>query len=77
MPILNEDKLNEKIDDIKNIDNLVVLDYKIKNLQNIIDNEKIKKSNLIILKEGESIENLIESLNKIQLLNKEFNNGTV
>lgn len=77
VPILNEDKLKEKIDDIKNIDNLVVLDYKIKNLQNIIDNEKIKKSNLIILQEGESIENLIESLNKIQLLNKEFNNGKV
>ena len=62
IPILNEDKLKEKIDDIKNNNNLLILDSKIKNLQNIIDNEKIIKSNLLILEEGTTIENLIENL---------------
>jgi signal transduction histidine kinase len=77
IPILNEDKLKDKIDDIKNNNNLLILDSKIKNLQNIIDNEKIKKSNLIILEEGKTIENLIEDLKNIQLDKEEFNNGKI
>ena len=66
IPILNESKLKEKIDDIKNNNSLIILDSKIKNLQDIINNEKIEKSNLIILEEGKSIENLIENLKNIQ-----------
>ncbi|WP_226806027.1 ATP-binding protein [Arcobacter ellisii] len=77
IPILNEDKLKEKIDDIKNNNNLLILDSKIKNLQNIIDNEKIIKSNLIILEEGISIENLIENLKNIQFFKGELINGKI
>ena len=77
IPILNESKLKEKIDDIKNNNSLIILDSKIKNLQDIINNEKIEKSNLIILEEGKSIENLIENLKNIQILKGECNNGKI
>ena len=77
IPILNESKLKEKIDDIKNNNSLIILDSKIKNLQDIINNEKIEKSNLIILEEGKSIENLIENLKNIQILKGESNNGKI
>lgn len=77
IPILNEDKLKEKIDDIKNNNNLLILDSKIKNLQNIIDNEKITKSNLLILEDETTIENLIENLKNIQLDKEEFHNGKI
>jgi signal transduction histidine kinase len=77
IPILNEDKLKNKIDDTRNNNNLLILDSKIKNLHNIIDNEKIKKSNLIILEEGKTIENLIEDLKNIQLDKEEFHNGKI
>ncbi|MDD2291709.1 MAG: HAMP domain-containing sensor histidine kinase [Aliarcobacter sp.] len=77
IPILNEDKLKEKIDDIKNNNNLLILDSKIKNLQNIIDNEKIIKSNLLILEEGTTIENLIENLKNIQFFKGELINGKI
>lgn len=77
IPILNENKLKEKIDDIKNNNSLIILDSKIKNLQDIINNEKIEKSNLIILEEGKSIENLIENLKNIQILKGECNNGKI
>jgi two-component system chemotaxis sensor kinase CheA len=77
IPILNESKLKEKIDDIKNNNSLIILDSKIKNLQDIINNEKIEKSNLIILEEGKSIENLIENLKNIQILKGGCNNGKI
>lgn len=77
IPILNEDKLKVKIDDIKDNNNLLILDSKIKNLQNIIHNQKIKKSNLIILEEGKTIENLIEDIKNIQLDKQEFHNGKI
>ena len=77
IPILNEDKLKEKIDDIKNNNNLLILDSKIKNLQNIIDNEKITKSNLLILEDETTIENLIENLKNIQFFKGELINGKI
>lgn len=74
IPILNEKKLKEKINDIKSNNHLIILDSKIENFQNIINDEKLIKLNLMILEESESIENLIEKLKSIQLFNKESNN---
>jgi two-component system chemotaxis sensor kinase CheA len=74
IPILNEKKLKEKTKDIKNNNHLIILDSKIENLKNIINDENLIKLNLMILEERETIENLIENLKSIQLFNKGNNN---
>jgi signal transduction histidine kinase len=76
-PILNEEKLKEKINNIKNDKHLIILDYKLQNFQNIINDEKTLKLNFMILKEGEVIENLIENLKSIQLLKEEINDEKI
>ena len=75
IPILNEKKLNEKTKEVDNKNYLVLSDTKVENLKNIVNDKKLTESNFMILKEGESIENLIESLKSIQLFKKENNNG--
>lgn len=77
MPILNEQKLEEKISEIVNDNHLIILDSKLENLQNIINDQMNKDLNFMILEEGEVMENLIEKLKSIQLFNGEFNNGKV
>ena len=72
IPILNEDKLKEKIGTINNDNSLIILDSI---NQNIINDEEIKKLNLIILEEGESIENLIEKLKNTQNFKEDCNHG--
>jgi signal transduction histidine kinase len=76
-PILNEEKLKEKINNIKNDKHLIILGYKLQNFQNIINDEKTLKLNFMILKEGEVIENLIENLKSIQLLKEEINDEKI
>ena len=70
IPILNEEKLKEKIKEIDNKNYLVLLDTKVENLKNIVNNKKLTESNFMILKEGESIDNLIENLKSVQLFEK-------
>ena len=77
IPILNEQKLEEKISEIVNDNHLIILDSKLENLQNIINDKMNKDLNFMILEEGEVMENLIEKLKSIQLFNGEFNNGKV
>ena len=73
IPILNEDKLFNKINSIQMDNCLIILDSKLENLQNIISNEKIINSNFIILKESENIKNLIEILKNNELLKENTN----
>jgi two-component system chemotaxis sensor kinase CheA len=72
IPVLNENKLKEKIGTINNDNSLIILDSI---NQNIINDEEIKKLNLIILEEGESIENLIEKLKNTQNFKEDCNHG--
>ena len=67
----------EKISEIVNDNHLIILDSKLENLQNIINDKMNKDLNFMILEEGEVMENLIEKLKSIQLFNGEFNNGKV
>jgi signal transduction histidine kinase len=76
-PILNEQKLKEKINEIVNENHLIILDSKLENLQNIINDKMNKDLNFMILEEGEVMENLIEKLKSIQLFKEENNDGEI
>ncbi len=66
IPILNEEKFQEKLKKIKDSNHLFIVDAKNKDFKNIINKKELDKFNFIILQEDEIIENLLKNLKNIQ-----------
>ena len=74
IPILNEEKFQEKVNSIKNENYLFIIDSRI---QDKIDKEIFDKLNFVTLKEEKVIENLIKNLRNIQIFTQGANNEKI